>query len=200
MRIMTLLTVALIVSAPATAQQRITEDGPVRHGSADAVFPVSVGQFRRVSVVAYRPDRTDMSAGYSMPLDGGRLIVTVYIYPSVTGGDRADNCRREFEGVGQAIAQAYGGARLIENGAAPAIAGTEPGLSLRSVHEARVPIDGRQSDIRSESRLYCYVAGRWQVKYRASANADYAPEVLERFIAEGPWPGRAAADHGTVAP
>ena len=200
MRLRVWLAAALILAEPATAQQMINEPGPVAHGSADAVFPVRVGDFRRTSVVSYRPDRSDMSAGYSLPLSGGRLIVTVYIYPSATGGDRAANCRAEFEGVGEAIGQSYGGARLIENGPAPAITGVEPELGLRSVHRARVPIDGRQRDVRTESRLYCYVGGRWQVKYRASASVDYAPELLERFIAQGPWPGRAPADPDTVAP
>ncbi|MGE0178474.1 MAG: hypothetical protein AB7O91_01475 [Sphingomonas sp.] len=195
------LTAALIVASPAAAQQVINESGPIAHGGADTAFPVTVDGFRRSRVVAYGPGRANMSASYSTMLDGLRLLVTVYIYPSAAGGDRIANCGTEFAGVGQAIVQAYGGARPIENGRAPAIAGALPELSLRSVHQVRMPFDGQIRDVRTESRLYCYVGGRWQVKYRASATADYSPEILDRFIAQGPWPGRAAAQEpDTVAP
>ena len=190
---------ALILAAPASAQQIINERGPVAHGGANTVFPVAIGEFRRAQIVAYRPDRSDMSANYNLSLPGGRLLITVYVYPSSPSADRAGACRAEFEGVGQSIVQAYG-ARPVESGRAPPVADVAPELSLRSVHLARMPFDGPPREVRSESRLYCFVEGRWQVKYRATASTEYAPEILERFIAQGPWPGRAAADPGTVAP
>jgi hypothetical protein len=199
MRAIALLAI-LLFSTMASAQQVLRDSGPVPHGSADTAFPVAIGEFRRTHVLVYEADRSDMSANYSLPLEGGRMNASVYIYPSPRSSDRAAACRAEFEGIGQSITEFHPGARLVENGRAPPAGGSSPDLSLRSIHQVRLLFDDQQRDVRSESRLYCFVGGMWQVKYRVTASAPYSPEVLERFIAQGPWPGRAAAEPRTVAP
>lgn len=200
MRIIALLA-GLLAAAPVSAQQVLSDRGPVAHGSANTSFPVTIGAFRRTQVIVYEADRSDMSANYSLALEGGRMNASVYIYPSPPGSDRAAACRTEFEGVGQSIGQFHPGARLMESGRAPPVAGLAPDLSLRSVHQIRVAFDNERRDVRSESRLYCFVGGRWQVKYRITASVPYPPEILERLIAEGPWPDRATgAGQSSVAP
>lgn len=208
------LAAALLLAAPAAAQRRIDDAGPVRHRAADAVFAPQVGEFRRTSTVSYRPDDSDMSASYVLARGGDRLLITVYIYPaggvavgptSVESAEaaRALLCRSEFEGVGQAVAQAHRGAEAVESGPAPAPQGLPPAFAHRSVYRLTTEFFGQRQPVRSEARLYCYVGGRWLVKYRATSNESFAGASmeLERFIALGPWPGRtAAADPGTVAP
>ena len=43
--------VITVAAAPAAAQTRITQSGPVPHAAASAVLPERVGEFRRTSVV-----------------------------------------------------------------------------------------------------------------------------------------------------
>lgn len=212
MRIIALLA-ALLTAAPVAAQQRIDRPGPVAHGQAHAVFPEQVGTFRRANVVSYGANGNDISASYNLVRDGGRLLITIYIYPAAriaagpSGGDaaevaRAARCLAEFQGVNGAVAQAHGGARPLESGPASAPTGVGAGLAHRSVFRLRTNFDDRMQDIRSEARLYCYVGGDWLVKYRASSSEgmDVTADI-EAFIAQGPWPGRAAAaEPRTVAP
>lgn len=212
MRIIVLLA-ALLAATPAVAQQRIDRPGPVPHAQARAIFPEQVGAFRRANVVSYRPDGSDISASYNLARDGGRVLITVYIYPAPRivagpgGGDtaavaRASRCLAEFEGTNQAVARAHGGAQPLESGPAEAPAGVGAGLAHRSVFRLRANFDNRMQDIRSEAWLYCYVGGDWLVKYRASSSEGMdATADIEAFIAQGPWPGRApAAEPRTVAP
>lgn len=201
MRLVLVLLASLLTSAPAFAQQVIQQQGTVRHGSADVSFPERVGEFRRTQVITYSADRSNMSANYSLALPGGRLVISIYVYPARTGRDRAALCAAEFDGVIQSIAQAYGGARQIERGPPPPVEGVPPTLSHRATHAVRLPFDGETRDITSESRLYCDVGGPWLVKYRASAYAPFPDGTIDEFIAQGPWPGRAAAvEPCTVAP
>ncbi len=211
MRIIVLL-LGLLAAAPSMAQQRIDRPGPIPHERARAIFPEQVGGFRRASVVSYGPNGDNMSASYNLVRDGGRLLITIYIYPAARigpgpgGGSSADvaratRCLAEFEGVNQAVTQAYGGTRPVENGPTAAPTGVGAGLAHRSVFRLRTNFDDRMQDVRSEARVYCYVGGDWLVKYRASSSEgmDVAAEI-EAFIAQGPWPGRAAAEPRTVAP
>ena len=196
----------LVSFAPAAAQQRIDRPGTIDHVAADAHFPEQVGEFRRSTALQYDQRGDDMSASYVLAHGDDRLVVTVYVYPAVrteTGpgpapsgeAARAALCRREFAGVGEAIETQpqYRGARRLEQGAAPAIEGVGADFALRSVHSFTAAFLGRDQEIRSETDLYCFVGGRWLVKYRASSSAgfDVGP-AIETFIRTGPWPGRAA--------
>ena len=213
MRIGFWLAAIFLIHAPAAAQRQIQDSGPIRHQAASAVFPERVGDFRRTSTVSYRSDDSDMSASYALERDENRLLITVYIYPATAVAAapgsaqtaevaRAMLCRSEFEGVTQAIARAQGQVETVQSGPAAAPEGVAPALALRSIHRFDTMFFGRRQPVRSETRLYCHVAGRWLVKYRATANDGFAGASveLERFIAQGPWPGRALADPGVVAP
>ena len=198
-----LAVLAALPLAPAAAQQSLERPGTVSHRRADAHFAERVGEFQRTSVVQYDRDGHDISASYELVRDDGRLVLTVYVYPASTvtnvpGADSAESarailCNREFLNVRQVIGQQYGGAAMTDEGEAPAIAGVEPGLSHRSVYRLRAPFDGEVRDLRSEVDLYCFVERRWLVKYRATSNEGFdAESEIERFIRDGPWPGRAA--------
>jgi hypothetical protein len=189
---------------PAAAQQRIDRPGPVAHPTAGTVFPERVGEFQRENVTQYDQAGADVSATYELARGNDRLRLSVYIYPapaveagpgSAQSADvaRATLCRTELGVVGQVIENQpqYRGARRVEEGAAPAVEGVEPALSLRTVHSFTAAFFGPEQEMRSETDLYCYVGGRWLVKYRASSNAGFdASEAVEAFIRAGPWPGR----------
>jgi len=197
---------AALLAAPlaaATAQQRIDTPGTVDHAAARTGFPERVGDFRRANVTRYDAEGRDISASYNLVRPEGRLLISVYVYPapSVAAAPgaketgevaRATLCARDFEAAEQAIVRHNQGARLIERGSPPAVPGTEPRLGHRSVYEFRTRFDSGVQDVRSEARLYCYVGGDWQVKYRITAPvAVDARAAIDAFVRAGPWPGRA---------
>ena len=194
---------ALALPSGATAQERIDRRGTVAHAPAGTGFAERVGDFRRTSVVRFDPAGDNLSAGYSLDRPEGRVALTVYIYPSprAAGGSgsgdaaaRATLCAREFEDVRQAIAIHHGELAPADAGAPEALPGTDPALSHRAAFRFRTDFDGRTQEVRSEARLYCYVAGRWQVKYRVTAPAGVQADAeIDAFVRQGPWPGRTAA-------
>lgn len=211
MRMIALLA-GLLVATPAMAQQRIDRPGPVAHEQARAIFPEQVGSFRRANVVSYGPAGDNISASYNLARAGGRLLITIYIYPAAriaegpAGGQsaevaRAMRCQGEFQAVNQAIEQAHPRARALAVAPSAPPPGLAPALSHRSVYRLRTNFDGRMQELRSEARLYCYVGGEWLVKYRISSSEGMEViDDIEAFVSQGPWPGRAAAEPRTVAP
>jgi hypothetical protein len=193
-------------AAPVGAQTRITESGPVPHAAASAVFPERVGEFRRTSVVAYDANKLDMSAGYNLVTPQGRLTVTVYIYPvreDAPAAQRAAACRREFDSNVREISsvQAYKDLKRDPPRPVPAVAGLSPDLSHGASFRLRATFDQPDQALQSVYRLYCYVGGRWLVKYRATSPDGFpAGPALEQFIRTGPWPGRGAPGNTVARP
>jgi|GEM_PF-1996668 len=197
---------AAAAAAPASAQSRITRSGPVPHAAAGATFPDRVGEFRRTSVVQYDSDGQDMSGSYNLVTPEGRLIVTVYIYPpreEAAAAERAAACRREFDANVREISsvKAYNDLRRDPPAPAPAVSGAAPELSHSTTFRFRTAFDRPDQELQSSYRLYCYVGGRWLVKYRATSAEGYpAEQALEQFIRAGPWPGRASPGNTVTRP
>ncbi|HST36965.1 MAG TPA: hypothetical protein VLK25_10105 [Allosphingosinicella sp.] len=191
--------IALFAAAPLAAQpQDITAPGTVPHRAAGTGFPESIGDFRRLGVVRYDAEGRDISANYQLVRDDGEIRASIYIYPGEPDGSAARReraCADHFEGVEAAIRQAYPGAARVEGGEAPARAGVPAGLAHRSVFRIEADIGRGPEALASESRLYCFVAGSWLVKYRISAPASMdARAAIESFVRRGPWPGEAAGE------
>lgn len=187
--------VALLFAAPAPAAaqpQDITAPGPVQHAAARAVFPEMVGEMRRINVTRFSAN--DVSASYELRLGDDYMRASVYIYPAppVPAARRVAACREHMTGVVDAVMRQYAGAREVENGEAEAVSGVGEGLGYRAVHDIDFPLRTRAPEpTRSESRLYCHVAGDWLVKYRVSANPGFdVTALIEELILSGPWPGR----------
>jgi len=180
-----------LVSASA---QDISAPGTVAHRAARTGFPERVGDFRRTHVLRYDQQGEDLSANYDLIRDDGRMRLSIYIYPAPAAepAARTQACRAELDEVAQSITRQHGGAEQLESGEAPAVPGSAPGLRLRSVHRIRIALrNPKPEDVRSETRLFCYIDGGWQVKYRISSNADFeVGNAIDTFIRLGPWPGR----------
>lgn len=189
---------ALLAAQPLSAQQSIEAPGPVAHAAAGTSFAERVGAFRRVNVTRYDSGGRDISANYDLVRSDGRVRASLYIYPVEPDGvslpadaTRADICDGEYSSLKQAIERQYKGTALVEEGVAPPVAGVDPRYGHRSIHHFRGDIGGGVEDLRSESRLYCFVGGDWLVKYRISSSAGVdARAEIETFIRTSAWPGR----------
>jgi hypothetical protein len=191
-----LLALAVAAWQPAAAQRKVVMEGTFVHVPARAHFPERVGEFRRAEIYQYDEAGKDVSASYNLATPGGRLLITVYIYPAAAAAaaTQARVCEDEFQAVNTAISGQHGNAAPVEQGSALKAAGARPGLGHRSVYRFASPFDDRVQEIRSEAHLYCYVGGDWLVKYRVSAPvAAETREAVEAFIRDGPWPGRTSA-------
>ena len=191
-----LLLLALAAGWPAAAQRRVVTEGDYLHAPAQALFPASVGEFRRSDIYQYDREGKDVSASYNLATPAGRLLITIYIYPAAAAAPaaRAGLCDREFDTVNTAISSQHDNAAAAEQGAALPVEGVDRRLGHRSVYRFSSPFDDRVQPIRSEAHLYCYVGGDWMVKYRISAPvAVKAGNQVRRFIRNGPWPGRSSA-------
>jgi hypothetical protein len=200
---------------PAAAQREIQTIGPYTHRAADAVFPTRVGDFQRADLHQYDEKGSDVSASYNLPTPQGRVVITVYIYPaprvgSIGGGKskaaaQAMLCQQQFQEVNQIIASQHGGISPAEEGGALPMPGVDASLGHRTIYHYSTAFDDREQPVRSEAHLYCYVRGKWLVKYRVSTpEAVDARGPVDTFIRTGPWPGRsspeATAERGPVSP
>jgi hypothetical protein len=193
----------LAISFAAPAQQPITTPGTVAHQGAGTGFPERVGEFRRGSVTSFDAERRNVAASYNWHPPGGRVLITVYIYPAppAAPAGRAAQCRNQFDQAQQALTFQHKEARAVEQGAAPPMDGVEPDLGHRSVFRFRTVFGSTEEDVRSEVRLYCYVGGDWLVKYRVTAHASLdAGAAIESFVRVGPWPGRPAPEQVVALP
>ncbi|MGZ8998481.1 MAG: hypothetical protein ACXW2T_06455, partial [Allosphingosinicella sp.] len=108
---LTILAIALslagmAVHQPAAAQIAIAEPGTYHHRFANASFPVQVGEFQRADLHRYDDEARDVSANYNLRTSAGRLLITVYIYPSPPLGEGSGSpatkqrklCEQEYQG------------------------------------------------------------------------------------------------------
>jgi len=192
---------ALIAAQPLYAQQSIEAPGTIAHGAARTGFSEQVGAFRRVGATRYDSGGRDISANYDLVRPEGRVRASLYIYPAVPSGRpptaaaaRMRLCDDEYSSLKEAIDRQHKGVSLVEESPGPTIAGFDPRYAHRSVHRFRDDIGGGVEELRSESRLYCFVGGDWLVKYRISSSASMdARDEIETFVRGSAWPGRAAS-------
>jgi hypothetical protein len=193
----------LAPAATAVAQQPIEQAGTIAHQAARTGFAERIGEFRRSSATRFDPSGRNVAASYNWEPPGGRVLVTVYVYPAppAARAARRRHCRDQFDQAQAAVATQFGDAAIVEQGAAPAMAGARRELGHRSVLRFRTMFGTEVQDVRSEVRLYCYVGGDWLVKYRATWNASLdAAAAIEAFVRAGPWPGRARPEQVVMLP
>ena len=57
-------------------------EGPYTQAPTGMTYPQTVGQFRRINVIRYKPDGSDESAGYNDTTPMHEINMTVYVFPS----------------------------------------------------------------------------------------------------------------------
>ncbi len=200
-----ILFAAALALAPlaALAQQPIEQRGTIAHQAAGTGFAERIGEFQRSNATRFDSEGRNVAASYNWYPPGGRVLVTVYVYPAPPAAEaaRRRECRGQFDQAQAAVTMQFKDASVVEQGPAPAMAGAEPALGHRSVLRFRTMFGNAEQDVRSEVRLYCYVGGDWLVKYRITSNAGLdVVAAIEAFVRAGPWPGRAAPEQIVALP
>jgi hypothetical protein len=183
--------------------ERVAERGVYVHPGSRITLPESVAGFQREAVLRYDAEGLDVSAAYENLGAEHPVTTTVYVYPSpshvfigsppeVVASTQAHLAQNEFESRKQEILQADSGAKLIEQRDTTR---TESGQSYSGKvavfeYEDRDGFTGLKIAKRSELYLFCYVGGKWTVKYRftrpKTVNAD---KEVQEFIQKLKWYG-----------
>jgi hypothetical protein len=169
----------LAVIAVAQGLTVLHPDGPYTQAKTGMTYPVSVGDFQRVTIIRYKDDGSDESAGYNRYTPGTEIGATVYVFPSpslvsigspqnVIDGARAHLCDSQFLAVQNEIKGAHPDAVLVSQGdvtltqADAAYKGHEAFYTLTNAN-----FFGRhQVPSRSDVYVFCYAGGKWTVEYR----------------------------------
>jgi hypothetical protein len=188
MRTLVTALATLTLLGEASAQQptgRLQVEGAYTQAASGMTFPTLVGDFQRVSVVRYAEDGSDESAGYNRTGENGLITATVYIYPSPSilsvGSPRAviedarnTMCARQVEAVRSELSSAHRRLQEIEAGAASLIQGEQTYAGQQISFRVTSPsgFGPEHPPLRTTASLFCYVGGRWTVKYRITYRAD----------------------------
>lgn len=176
----------MMLAVPAAAQTDLPQpDGPWLHPAAGVPFPEMLGGLERIRIVSYDDDSTNASVGYNGGDANGRLILTIYVYPS-----RDENCAQEFANSVAPIANYQGSALVFER-----MAAAPDGKRQASARHSRyiIPAGAIRDDLPrmvSDAYLFCSPDQQWFVKYRASwtGSAETFPDVMQ-LISGIAWPG-----------
>jgi hypothetical protein len=187
---------AMIV--PAAAQVQLQVQGPYVQAASGMTYPEIVDDFRRISVVQYRPDGTDVSAGYRGGSPNAEIIGTVYSFPLpppvLQPAETADQAQtRQCGAVAAQIVKqvetANAGAQrlqanLVNLGQAGA---AQHGYHARYAMTVPSFLSRQQEAVKSDAYVFCY-GGKWIVEYRFTypAAADAAP-AIDKFMTDFKW-------------
>jgi hypothetical protein len=181
--------------------EQVEVRGAYVHAASKITMPESVAGFQRDTVSRYDPDGLDVSGAYNLVTPSHRIAATVYVYPSpsltsigsppeVVAGARAHLTEGEFERRKQEIQHAHPGTAVLEQ---RDFSRTESGQSYAgklAVFEYEELFAGSRMPVLSRIYLFCYVGGKWTVKYRFThpKNEDGDREIQE-FIRKWSWYG-----------
>ena len=187
---------AALAWLPASAQgpRDIEHKGPFTQQASGALFRERVGDFVRTRITQYDEAGDDVSGSYNLVTPEGRLVLTVYVYPGPTVppktpmSSKVAACGEYFESARAEIAKKPG-ARTLKEEESVAVGEIDPKLRKRVLFAARTRFDGEEQDVRTQLDLYCFVGGKWMVKYRTTSHAAFdATAAIDTFIRTGPWP------------
>jgi hypothetical protein len=147
------------------AQPESIADSRYAHPSG-MVFPATVGDFHRVSLLRYDADGLDISAGYDLIARTGGVAATVYVSPGAAAG--VGSCRGEFDAMKQAIVTAHASVKLLEERSVSLLQGgaSHDGRTASFTYDETG--GGAHRTLQSELYVFCGVAGKWAIEYRFS--------------------------------
>ena len=171
------------------------------HSASKITMPESVAGFQRDAVTRYDADGLDVSAAYNLATPTHRIAATVFVYPSpsltsigsppkVVAGAGAHLAEGEFERRKQEIQRAHPGAALVEQSDTSRTEAGQPYAGKFVVFEFEDLFAGSRMPVRSRLYLFCYVGGKWTVKYRFThPKSEDADREIQEFIQKWNWYG-----------
>jgi len=184
---------------PLATPEKILTQGDYIHPASRIVLPESIGGFPRCTVQRYDVDGLDVSAGYNYTSILHPMVATVYIYPApglvsigsspeTVANARALLTDSEFAKRKQEILSVHPDAKLIDECDTTR---TEKGKSYpgkMAVFEFEDVLFGSKTPLRSRLYLFCYIGGKWTVKYRFThPRTVEVDEEIEEFIQSIRW-------------
>ena len=206
LRCLALATLPLLAGCPSippagapSHPQVLSISGSYRHAPSGMEFPVSVDDFQRVLVIQYDAAGLNVSAGYNLNAPLTKLAATFYVYPapsvtsigspaSVVATARAELCRRHFAAVMDEVVRAHPAGKLIRQEEVTLQQAGRAYPGWHAVFAYPELFAGAVQALSSEAFVYCYVAGKWVMKYRFTGpeNQDAGPIVRE-FMQRLAW-------------
>ena len=186
---------------PLAQPERVAVRGSYVHSVSKITMPESVAGFQRDAVSRYDADGLDVSAAYNLVTSSHRIAATVYVYPSpsltsigsppeVVAGARAHLTESEFERRKQEIQHAHPGTVLVEQRDISRTEGGQSYVGKFAVFEFEDVFAGSRALVRSRIYLFCYVGGKWTVKYRFThPKSEDADREIQEFIQKWSWYG-----------
>lgn len=165
------------------------------------VFPVSIGEFRRIEIARYKPDGTDESAGYNYAKPMNEIVATVYVFPSLKVTDlgspagtvkqaRDMSCQRQFQTVEEEVKRAYPNAIPIEESAVTLVQADASYSGYKASYDLPNMRAYGRPDVtsRSEAYVFCYAGGKWTVEYRIDHPSAFdAGPLIADFMRDLTW-------------
>jgi hypothetical protein len=196
------------ISAAQQKQQqkkKVDVTGPYTHAPSGMTFPVAIGPFQRQVVLREGDDPNNEVGEYTAIINGARVLANVHVFPSgelmnmsLTTGKRlpADDkirgmqdhhCQNVFEVSLKVLSTlSPSGAQVLQEPIS-FIYGGRPYAGLKAYVELSSPSAYGKSHppLRSESHLFCFVGGRWYVRYGFTYPAFLGARVqIESFVGQ----------------
>jgi len=164
-------------------------------------YPESVGDFQRATIIRYKEDGTDESAGYNRVVPLKEIVATVYVFPSfrlrsfgsprdVIEDARNHLCTDQFHAIENEVTSAHPDAVLLRDGATSLAQGAMKHEGYIAAYRLTNPRFAGRTNVASHSDVYvfCYVGGKWTVEYRIDYPLEYDanPEIAD-FMRDLVW-------------
>jgi len=160
--------------SPRTQPQADVVEGAYTHVGSGMTFPITAGDFRRVTVHKLDDEGLEIGAEYAFAQPQGSTFATVYVYPAVAvadvgappgtvSGDGAMLAKKEFEKRKLAILDAHPGTRLISESNVAATNWGYIRLGRIATFEYEDTATGQM--LRSDLWVYHFFSVRWALRY-----------------------------------
>jgi hypothetical protein len=190
--------VAVLMPTMAAAQGMtiLNPDGPYTQAATGMVFPESVGELKRVSIIQYKPDGTDESAGYNRAVPMQEIVATVYIFPSpnltsigspqaVIDSARQVLCQSQFRAIESEVAKAHPDAGSPNESAATLVQGAASYSGYKAEYSMTAArfADRTNVALHSYAFAFCFLGGKWTAEYRIDYPAGYdGSQTVSNFM------------------
>ena len=179
-----------------TQPQAIVVEGVYTHVGSGMTFPITAGEFRRVTIQKFDDEGLEIGAEYALAHPQGSTFAKVYVYPAVAvpdvgappgtvSGDGALLAKNEFEKRKLAVLDAHPGTRLTRETNVAATAWGYPRLGRIATFEYEDTSTGQM--LRSDLWVYPFFSGRWALRYLITSPQSVDATVsLATFMAGVP--------------